>query len=137
MDVTCDETRDMLFLVLGFCCVVGQKFQKRKFEAGGETVVFLVRNVRKESSRLSIFTRATTYGYSIMEAKYISIHIDVKTTNILFDQNSNGKVSDLGLSTTGATMNTVHVSTVVKGSFAYFNLEYFRRQQLTEKSRVL
>ncbi|KAG5065937.1 hypothetical protein JHK86_009668 [Glycine max] len=29
-----------------------KKFQKRKFEAGGETVVFLVRNVRKESSRL-------------------------------------------------------------------------------------
>ena len=52
MDVTCDETRDMLFLVLGFCCVVGQKFQKRKFEPGGEIVVFLVRNVRKESSRL-------------------------------------------------------------------------------------
>ncbi|GAB2279696.1 hypothetical protein Dimus_014338 [Dionaea muscipula] len=77
--------------------------------------------------------KAIAYLHSSMNPPIY--HRDIKSSNILLDDNYHSKVADFGLSRLGM-METSHISTAPQGTPGYVDPEYHQNFHLSDKSDV-
>lgn len=100
-------------------------------------------DITEEQQPLDWFTRMRiAYGaaqgleYLHEKANPPVIYRDLKSSNILLDENFNPKLSDFGLAKLGPMGEKTHVSSRVMGTYGYCAPEYARTGHLTVKSDV-
>lgn len=74
-------------------------------------------------------------GLEYLHSKNV-IHRDLKPSNILLDKNLRGHLADFGLARSGPAEHDTHVSSLVKGTRAYLDPEYFNTGRLTKRTDV-
>ncbi|XP_047066338.1 leucine-rich repeat receptor protein kinase HPCA1-like [Lolium rigidum] len=128
-----------LVSLTGFCFEQGEQMLVYEFVAGGTLRENLVGRGSyldwKKRLRITLGSaRGLAYLHELADPPII--HRDIKSTNILLDENLKAKVADFGLSKLLADGEEGHVSTQVKGTMGYLDPEYYMTQQLSEKSDV-
>ncbi|GJM87371.1 hypothetical protein PR202_ga03318 [Eleusine coracana subsp. coracana] len=90
----------------------------------------------KQLNRKVALDSARGLKYLHEEMDFQVIFRDLKTSNILLDENWNAKLSDFGLARHGPSEGLTHVSTAVVGTLGYAAPEYMQTGRLTAKSDI-
>ncbi|KAL6012341.1 hypothetical protein ACLOJK_002828 [Asimina triloba] len=128
-----------LVSLVGYCIAGGQRMLVYEF-VPNNTLEFHLHGKDRPSidfpTRLKIaLGSAKGLAYLHEDCHPKIIHRDIKTANILLDNNFEAMVADFGLAKL-STDNHTHVSTRVMGTFGYLAPEYASSGKLTEKSDV-
>ncbi|GLU06071.1 hypothetical protein SLE2022_231340 [Rubroshorea leprosula] len=126
--------------LLGFCFEQGEQMLIYEYVPNGSLYETLSgkSGIKLDWSRRLKIALGAARGLAYLHelANPPIIHRDIKSTNILLDQRLTAKVADFGLSKLINDTKKGHVTTQVKGTMGYLDLEYYMTQQLTEKSDV-
>ncbi|XP_006581954.1 LRR receptor-like serine/threonine-protein kinase FEI 1 isoform X3 [Glycine soja] len=123
----------------GYCRLPSTKLLIYDYLAMGSLDDLLHENTEQSlnwSTRLKIAlgsARGLTYLHHDCCPKIV--HRDIKSSNILLDENMEPRVSDFGLAKL-LVDEDAHVTTVVAGTFGYLAPEYLQSGRATEKSDV-
>ncbi|XP_057806379.1 LRR receptor-like serine/threonine-protein kinase FEI 1 [Salvia miltiorrhiza] len=125
----------------GYCRLPTARLLIYDYLAMGSLDYFLHDNIHEErllnwNARLKIAigsARGVAYLHHDCSPKIV--HRDIKSSNILLDENLEPHVSDFGLAKL-LVDEDAHVTTVVAGTFGYLAPEYLQSGRATEKSDV-
>ncbi|CAJ1955556.1 unnamed protein product [Sphenostylis stenocarpa] len=131
-----------LLNLLGYCEEGGERLLVYEYMAHGSLHQHLHGNkVMKEQMdwvrRVTIAVQAARgieylHGYACPPV----IHRDIKSSNILIDEEHNARVADFGLSLLGPADSSSPLAELPAGTLGYLDPEYYRLHYLTTKSDV-
>ncbi|XP_043718933.1 probable serine/threonine-protein kinase PBL26 isoform X2 [Telopea speciosissima] len=128
--------------LIGYCADGDQRLLVYEFMALGSLEDHLL-DLPPDQKPLPWFTRMKIASGAAKGLEYLHdkanppvIYRDLKSSNILLDEEFNPKLSDFGLAKLGPVGDKTHVSSRVMGTYGYCAPEYARTGQLTLKSDV-
>ncbi|CAB4294011.1 unnamed protein product [Prunus armeniaca] len=132
-----------LLNLLGYCEEGGERLLVYEFMAHGSLHQHLHGKNKSLKEQLDWVRRVTIAVQAARGIEYLHgyacppvIHRDIKSSNILIDEEHNARVSDFGLSLLGPADSGSPLAELPAGTLGYLDPEYYRLHYLTTKSDV-
>lgn len=132
-----------LLNLLGYCEEGGERLLVYEFMAHGSLHQHLHGKNKALKERLDWVRRVTIAVQAARGIEYLHgyacppvIHRDIKSSNILIDEEHNARVADFGLSLLGPVDSGSPLAELPAGTLGYLDPEYYRLHYLTTKSDV-
>ncbi|KAL2920997.1 Serine/threonine-protein kinase-like protein ACR4 [Bienertia sinuspersici] len=132
-----------LLNLLGYCEEAEERLLVYEFMAHGSLHHHLHGKDKSLKEQLDWVRRVTIAVQASRGIEYLHgyacppvIHRDIKSSNILIDEEHNARVADFGLSLLGPTDSSSPLAELPAGTLGYLDPEYYRLHYLTTKSDV-